>query len=200
MMDRSCPTRRWRKSRLALLAAGAMMAGVIFGTAHVAAETAGKAKSNLAEEPAGTASHAASVEDLASVPSGRLSDVSKSSFQGRRDPFRLPQPPPPNLRRDIAAEKARLSALVLPPGPRGLVIAQLRLEGIVSEKATHQMIAVVTNSTNRAYFLRENEELYDGVVSRITPSAIYFKERARNSYGEATEIVKTLNPASGELR
>jgi hypothetical protein len=42
------------------------------------------------------------------------------------------------------------------------------------------MIAVVTNYTKRAYFLRENDTVYNGIVSRITPDAVYFKENTLN--------------------
>ena len=42
---------------------------------------------------------------------------------------------------------------VLPPGVRGLLISQLKLEGVVREQTANKMIAVVTNETKRAYFL-----------------------------------------------
>lgn len=62
------------------------------------------------------------------------------------------------------------------------------------------MIAVVTNETGRAYFLRNGEELYDGEVTRITPDAVYFAERSKRAGGHDLEVVKRLAPASGELR
>src|SRR6266568_8922840 len=69
-------------------------------------------------------------------------------FANRRDPFRIPPPPSPVSATGLSGP--------LPAGPNGLIISQLVLEGIVRMDATGQMIAVVTNNTHRAYFLREN--------------------------------------------
>ncbi|MFZ0961203.1 MAG: hypothetical protein WAO35_09885 [Terriglobia bacterium] len=91
---------------------------------------------------------------------------------------------------------------ILPPGVRGLLIGPLMLEGVVREQAANKMIAVVTNETRRAYFLTENESVYNGVVSKITPDAVYFKENVLDASGRVTtrEVVKRLYPASGEGR
>jgi type II secretory pathway component PulC len=91
---------------------------------------------------------------------------------------------------------------VLPPGVRGLLIAPLKLEGVVREQTANKMIAVVTNETRRAYFLTENESVYNGVVSKITPDAVYFKENVLDANGRVTtrEVVKRLVPAPGEGR
>jgi type II secretory pathway component PulC len=91
---------------------------------------------------------------------------------------------------------------VLPPGARGLLISQLKLEGVVREQTANKMIAVVTNETKRAYFLTENESVYNGVVSKITPDAVYFTENVLGPNGRVStrEVVKRLGPASGEGR
>ena len=89
----------------------------------------------------------------------------------KRDPFKLP--PSPRKGGDRGAPEGPL-----PPGARGLVIGQLRLKGILREDVDHTMIAVVTNGTNLAYFLRVHEEVYNGVVTRITPDAVYFREKS----------------------
>jgi type II secretory pathway component PulC len=83
-----------------------------------------------------------------------------------------------------------------------LLISQLILEGVVREQTENKMIAVVTNETKRAYFLRENQSVYNGIVSKITPEAVYFKENVLDSNGRVTtrEVVKRLGPASGEGR
>ncbi len=65
------------------------------------------------------------------------------------------------------------------------------------------MIAVVTTSTsNRAYFLTANEQLYDGSVAEITAGAIYFAERLRGPKGQVSvrQAVKRLRPKAGEGR
>jgi hypothetical protein len=114
-----------------------------------------------------------------------------------RDPFKLPPPPRPALEENdpVVARNRR-------PGPRGLLIAQLRLKGVVRDSGTQKMIAVVINSSNRAYFLREGETVYDGMVSKITPDAVYFKENVLDAKHEmhSREVVKVLNPAPGEVR
>jgi hypothetical protein len=64
------------------------------------------------------------------------------------------------------------------------------------------MIAVVTNSTKRAYFLRVNDTVYNGVVTKITPEAIYFKENTVDSSGRVAthEVALKLGSAPGEGR
>lgn len=115
-------------------------------------------------------------------------------ISGRRDPFK---PPPPPAEQGVAGLIGPL-----PPGTRGLLISQLLLEGIVRLDSTNKMIAVVTNNTKRAYFLRENDTVYDGVVSKITPDAVYFKENHLDPRGRVTsmEVVKRLGSAPGEGR
>jgi hypothetical protein len=122
---------------------------------------------------------------------------------GARDPFKLPEVSTGGVSRvSGAVNSAAGSSGILPPGPRGLVISQLRLEGVVREQAANKMIAVVTNETKRAYFLSENEAVYNGAVSKITPDAVYFTENVLDAEGRVTtrEVVKRLNPASGEGR
>ncbi|MGH9445264.1 MAG: hypothetical protein ACRD3O_06020 [Terriglobia bacterium] len=118
--------------------------------------------------------------------------------KGGRDPFRLPPPPPRGLNLTANGNRRPVS---LPPGPRGLIISQLNVSGILAEDATHTMIAVVTNASNRAYFLRVGEELYDGVVTGITPAAVYFKQEIPGA-GEANghTVVKRLNKVRGVAR
>ena len=83
-----------------------------------------------------------------------------------------------------------------------MLIADLRLEGVVREQTANRMIAVVTNNTRRAYFLTENEAVYNGVVSKITPDAVYFTENVLDSNGHLTtrEVMKRLTSGSGEGR
>jgi hypothetical protein len=64
------------------------------------------------------------------------------------------------------------------------------------------MIAVVTNYTKRAYFLRVNDTVYDGVVSKITPEAVYFMENTLDASGRVAtrEVVIKLGSGLGEGR
>jgi hypothetical protein len=88
----------------------------------------------------------------------------------------------------------------LPPGNRGLVVSQLQLKGIVRLDTTNTMIAVVTNYRRLAYFLKTDDVLYDGVVSKITPDTVYFRENHLEPSGQVTtvDVVKRLSPAPGE--
>lgn len=115
---------------------------------------------------------------------------------GRRDPFKLPPPPVPGR----AGEEEVLGPL--PTGKRGLLISQVRLEGIVRLDTTNTLIAVVDNNSNRAYFLRENDAVYNGVVSKITPDSVYFRENVLDPSGHmlVREVVRRLSQGSGEGR
>jgi hypothetical protein len=119
-------------------------------------------------------------------------------FAGKRDPFKLP-PPPGTKGAEGISESA---AGPMPPGARGLIISQLRLQGVVREEVSNKMIAVVTNETRRAYFLKDNDAVYNGVVSKITPDALYFKENVLDPNGRVStrEVVKRLGSAPGEGR
>jgi hypothetical protein len=120
-----------------------------------------------------------------------------SSAAGRRDPFR------PLVTPGTGGHPAAggISG-PLPAGVRGLVISELRVEGLVRLESAHDMIAMVTNSTKRAYFLRVNDTVYNGVVSKITPEAVYFKENALSLSGRVTthEVEIKLGAAPGEGR
>lgn len=107
----------------------------------------------------------------------------------RRDPFRSLL-----IREEDAAVGRRL-----PPGKRGLVVAQLSINGIVFTPA--RKIAVVTmRGRNRAYFLREGDELFNGRVQRITEDGVVFKEKAIDAFGNQyeREVVKQLSGSGGE--
>ncbi|MGH9805563.1 MAG: hypothetical protein ACRD4D_10365 [Candidatus Acidiferrales bacterium] len=83
---------------------------------------------------------------------------------------------------------------VLPPGVRGLVITQLSVDGIVI--MPNEKIAVVNmRGRNRAYFLRERDEVYNGYVARITEDAVIFREKATDAFGQTfeREVTKTIS-------
>ena len=137
-----------------------------------------------------------------SKPQGE-SETALTATSGRRDPFKFP-PPPGKGGAEGVPEGAGPGgpAGPLPPGVRGLIISQLKLEGTVRQETSNVMIAVVTNETRRAYFLRNNDAVYNGAVSKITPDAIYFKENVLDSNGRVStqEVIKRMGPAAGEGR
>ena len=86
----------------------------------------------------------------------------------------------------------------LPPGPGGLMVSTLRVDGIVSSPSG--MIAVVSNPQQRVYFIREGANLYDGTVEKITLETITFRERGKDPFGKQVDrqVVKRLYPRAGE--
>lgn len=118
-----------------------------------------------------------------------------NALAGKRDPFKLPPPP------QAKGGEEEIEG-PLPPGVHGLVIRHLRLKGIVREEDSKTMIAVVANRANLAYFLHIHEDVYNGVVSRITPDAIYFQEKRPGADGQmaAREVVLKLGSGPQEVR
>lgn len=118
---------------------------------------------------------------------------------GRRDPFKVPV-----VLAGGAGESGAAGAPIgsLPPGNRGLMVSQLQVEGILRLDTNHAMIAVVIDSRKLAYFLKKDDVLYDGVVSKITPDAVYFNENHLDPNGRVmtVEVVKRLSPAPGEVK
>jgi hypothetical protein len=107
----------------------------------------------------------------------------------RRDPF------------DTLLTKARPGNAPpenLPPGKAGLIVENLRINGIVHSPMG--MIAVVSNSQQRVYFLREGDKLYDGSVQKIALDAISFNEIGKDAFGKPLErvVTKRLYPTPGE--
>lgn len=104
---------------------------------------------------------------------------------GKRDPFVSP-----------VVQQKQLASVVAAcgSGKRCLIIDQINLQGVV--KSASGNIAVVTNSAKRAYFLRENDGLFNGRVQRITPDSVVFLENVVDRMGRASsrEVVKRVNP------
>jgi len=162
---------------------------------------AGLPKTPFASGPRNSVAHAKSGAvsgvgpGVAARPPKSATPRESSSAPGRRDPFKVWVAP-------SSADHSAFEPVRLPAGTRGLVISGLRLEGIVRQQPADEMIAVVTNDTKRAYFLRVNDTVYNGVVSKITPAAIYFKENSHDSQGRVVtrEVEIKLGSALGEGR
>ena len=182
-------------------------AGSSSSSPEAASQSAGKAgQAGLPKIPSASGAHNSAAPAKSGAVSGGGREVAarplkpatpreSSSAAGRRDPFKAWVPP-------SVADHSALDSVRLPAGSRGLVISGLRLEGIVRQQPADEMIAVVTNDTKRAYFLRVNDTVYNGVVSKITPAAIYFKENTLNSQGRVVtrEVEIKLGSALGEGR
>lgn len=120
-----------------------------------------------------------------------VAEVPEVSHAARRDPF----DPLVGKVKDTASGGPQGP---LPAGKPGLVVATLRIDGIV--KGTGGMIAIVSNPQMRVYFLREGDHLYDGAVEHITMEGVSFHETGKDAFGKAMEreVTKRLYPTPGE--
>ena len=77
------------------------------------------------------------------------------------------------------------------------VIPELVLQGTVKD-TSGKMMAVVANSIKKTYFLRENDQVFQGSVEKITSDSIIFREFVKDALGRETarEVVKKLVPPS----
>jgi Tfp pilus assembly protein PilP len=103
----------------------------------------------------------------------------KYSMTGRRDPF-------------ISPVVSRAGGSGCSTGKKCLDIEQIALRGVVRSDAG--MIAVVTNGLNKAYFLRENDPVFNGYVVKITGDSVVFKETFQDRLGKpfTKDVVKKI--------
>jgi Tfp pilus assembly protein PilP len=108
-------------------------------------------------------------------------EAKKITAANRRDPFVSPVV-------QIGATGSGCST-----GKRCLAIDQVALKGVV--RSENGMIAVVVNAMDKAYFLRENDPVFNGYVTKITQDSIVFKETFHDRLGkEATrDVTKTIS-------
>jgi Tfp pilus assembly protein PilP len=77
-------------------------------------------------------------------------------------------------------------------GKKCLEIGQINVRGVV--KSESGFIAVVTNSLNKAYFLRPNDPVFNGYVVRITGDTVVFQETIQDKLGKpmTREVTKKI--------
>jgi hypothetical protein len=116
-------------------------------------------------------------------PTSRLAGAA-----GRRDPFVSPIRAPSGPQGPGAGCSS---------GKRCLAIPELVLRGTVRD-ISGKMLAVVANSAQRTYTLRENDQVFNGSVEKITSDSIIFREFVKDALGRETarEVVKKLGPTS----
>lgn len=112
--------------------------------------------------------------------SGNMAEVSKKFVTARRDPF-------------VSPVVTHIENTGCTTGKRCLTPGQVSLKGIV--RSENGMIAVVVNSMNKAYFLRENDPVFNGYVLRITGDSIVFMENFQDNLGKprTREVVKKIS-------
>ena len=102
----------------------------------------------------------------------------KWAMSGKRDPFFSP-----------VVQQAGSSCST---GKKCLEIGNINLRGVV--KSESGFIAVVTNSVGKAYFLRENDPVFNGFVVKITGDSVVFEETVEDKLGKpfTREVVKRI--------
>jgi hypothetical protein len=124
---------------------------------------------------------AVAVEDKKNPVDPKKDDHKISMAGGRRDPFLSP------------VVNHSMGGSGCSTGKRCLAVDQIALTGIVKSDAG--MIAVVVNAMNKAYFLRENDPVFNGYVVKITGDSIIFKESMQDKLGKAftREVTKKIS-------
>jgi hypothetical protein len=104
---------------------------------------------------------------------------SKNSANGRRDPF-------------LSPVVSHAGGSGCSTGKKCLEIGAINLRGVV--RSQNGFIAVVSNGLNKAYFLRENDPVFNGYVVKITGDSIVFQETLQDRLGKSftREVVKKI--------
>jgi len=118
---------------------------------------------------------------------GKTADAARSAkpedkkwaMTGKRDPFFSPVVQQP-------------TGSGCSSGKKCLEIGQINLRGVV--RSDGGFIAVVTNTLNKAYFLRENDPVFNGYVVKITGDSVVFQETVQDKLGKplTREVVKRI--------
>jgi len=111
---------------------------------------------------------------------GKKDAPKQVSMTGRRDPFVSPV-----VNRGFADSGCST-------GKKCLTIEQIDLKGVV--KSDSGFIAVVVNAVNKAYFLRQNDPVFNGYVVKITGDSIVFKQNMQDKLGKTfqREVTKKI--------
>ena len=129
--------------------------------------------------PAGAKAPAPAAAPAAEPAKPEEAQAGKYSMNFKRDPF-------------ISPVVYSTGAANCTSGKKCLEIGNINLKGVVH--SDNGFIAVVTNNLNKAYFLRENDPVFDGYVVKITGDSIVFQETMQDRLGKTftKEVVKKL--------
>jgi Tfp pilus assembly protein PilP len=148
--------------------------------AKAAAPKAEPKKDTKAAAPAKTVTAAAAPAPAAAKPEAAKpkAEDKKWAMNGKRDPFFSPV---------VHQEGSGCST-----GKKCLEINAINLRGVV--KSDNGFIAVVTNNIGKAYFLRENDPVFNGYVVKITGDSVVFQETVQDKLGKTSthEVVKKI--------
>lgn len=147
------------------------------------------APANAANSPkaaTATAVAATPTVNAAAADASKIGDTAKPkaedkkwAMNGKRDPFFSP----------VVQQQGGSGCAT---GKKCLEIGNINLRGVV--KSDSGFIAVVTNNLNKAYFLRENDPVFNGYVVRITGDSVVFQETVQDKLGKpfTREVVKRI--------
>jgi Tfp pilus assembly protein PilP len=146
----------------------------------VAPGTQHESKTVVAVKPPETPKPEVAVEDKKAPEDSTKKEPKEYSAAGRRDPFVSP------VVSHITAGSGCST------GKRCLSVDQIILTGIV--KSESGMIAVVMNGMNKAYFLRENDPVFNGYVVKITGDSVIFNQTIEDKLGKpfTHEVTKRI--------
>jgi Tfp pilus assembly protein PilP len=149
--------------------------------------TGATAKATIAAEPAAKQVPAPPAVKAAAAETAKTADTKAQSkaedkkwaMNGKRDPFFSP-----------VVQQSTGSGCST--GKKCLEIGNINLRGVV--KSDSGFIAVVTNNLNKAYFLRENDPVFNGYVVKITGDSVVFQETVADKLGKpfTREVVKRI--------
>ena len=144
------------------------------------AKTAAKAqpKTVVAAKPASEIAVAAAPAEKTPAAAQPKPQDKKWAMSGKRDPFFSPV---------VQQQGSGCST-----GKKCLEINAINLRGVV--KSDVGFIAVVTNNLGKAYFLRENDPVFNGFVVKITGDSVTFSETIQDKLGKTStrEVVKRI--------
>ncbi|HEX9110998.1 MAG TPA: hypothetical protein VF845_05930 [Terriglobales bacterium] len=132
-------------------------------------------------KPVATVSKASPAASSGTAEAAKSEDkqTGKWAMTGRRDPF-------------VSPVVSQASGSGCNSGKKCLEIGAINFRGVV--RSENGFIAVVTNSLNKAYFLRENDPVFNGYVVKITGDSIVFQETLQDRLGKTftREVVKKI--------
>jgi hypothetical protein len=148
------------------------------GKAVAAAASAAKPAAPAKPAPAAVLAANADTPKAAPAEKAEKKEDKKWAMSGKRDPFFSPV---------VQTNGSGCST-----GKKCLEIGNINLRGVV--KADSGFIAVVTNNLNKAYFLRENDPVFNGYVVKITGDSVVFQETVQDKLGKpfTREVVKRI--------
>jgi len=161
-------------------AAGKVEAKVAVAKTAAPASKAELKKEAKAGAPAKAVTAAVSAPEAAAKPDAAKpkAEEKKWAMNGKRDPFFSPV--------------VQQGGSGCSTGKKCLEINAINLRGVVKSDAG--FIAVVTNSIGKAYFLRENDPVFNGYVVKITGDSVVFQETIQDKLGKTSthEVVKRI--------